>query len=246
MSALRKVLVVDDDPVVAKSFNRVLTDKGYLVVTAQNAQQALERMRGEDVDLVYTDIRMPGMDGLELAEKVKARRPWTPVVIVTGYGTTANEERARAAGVSAFLHKPLSPQMIEDSAFVALQQAHGAVAEPAMAKAEVQPEIQAEVQAEEGRSRIKDVALFAAAPFIGLVYAVFLPFVGMAMLGWSAAKALAGTGWMKKHGATLRYMGTAAAAPFIGLAYAVLLPLAGLGMLAWVGWQALVTPRPTH
>jgi CheY-like chemotaxis protein len=64
---------------------------------------------------VVTDIKMPGMDGLEVAERVRARQPWMPVVIITGYGTKANEERARAAGVSEFLHKPLSPEMIEDS-----------------------------------------------------------------------------------------------------------------------------------
>ena len=120
MTALRKILVVDDDPVVGKSFDRVLTNKGYEVVMAHNAAEALERMRKSEYDLVYTDIRMPGMDGLELAEKVKARRPWTPVVIVTGHGTVDNERRAMDAGVSAFLHKPLSPEMIEGSAANAL------------------------------------------------------------------------------------------------------------------------------
>ena len=120
MSALRKVLVVDDDPVVSKSFDRVLSNKGYEVVTAQNAAEALERIRLSEYDMVFTDIRMPGMDGVELAETVKARRPWTPVVIVTGFGTKENEQRAKAAGVSAFLHKPLSPEMIEGSAANAL------------------------------------------------------------------------------------------------------------------------------
>src|SRR5512133_1073795 len=106
MSAVRKVLVVDDDPVVGKSFNRVLSGKGYIVVTAHDGPEALKRLAESEYDVVFTDIRMPGMDGIEVAERVKAKRPWTPVVIVTGYGSTANEERARAAGVSAFLNKP--------------------------------------------------------------------------------------------------------------------------------------------
>ena len=100
MSALHKVLVVDDDPVVGKSFDRVLSSKGYVVTTAENAHEALERLRGGEYDLIVTDIRMPGMDGLELAETVRNRRPWTPVLIITGYGTEADEKRARAAGVS--------------------------------------------------------------------------------------------------------------------------------------------------
>ena len=120
MNASRKVLVVDDDPVVRKSFDRVLSSKGYAVITAENGEEALRKLNEEKYDIVYTDIRMPGMSGLEVAEQVKARQPWTPVVIITGYGTDAAESRAKAAGVSSFLHKPLSPEMIEGSARDAL------------------------------------------------------------------------------------------------------------------------------
>ena len=115
MRTLHKVLVVDDDPVVGKSFDRVLSGKGYAVITARNGQEALNKLEAEDYDVVFTDIKMPGMNGLEVAERVKAKRPWLPVVIVTGYGTPANEARAEAAGVSGFLRKPLSPEMIEGS-----------------------------------------------------------------------------------------------------------------------------------
>ena len=186
MSALRKVLVVDDDPVVGTSFNRVLTNKGYQVIQAHDAHEALAKLRQEAVDLVYTDIRMPGMNGLELAEQLKSRRPWTPVVIITGYGNDADEERAFASGVSGFLHKPLSPEMIEDSAADALRGAPvamppDAASAPAVATAEaVVPR----------GSWLRNVALFLAAPFIGLVYAVFLPPIGLAVLVWMAGRAL--------------------------------------------------------
>jgi len=120
MNASRKVLVVDDDPAVRKSIDRVLTGKGYAVITAENGEEALRKLNEEKYDLIYTDIRMPGMSGLEVAEQVKARKPWTPVVIITGYGTDAAQARAKAAGVSSFVHKPLSPEMIEDSARDAL------------------------------------------------------------------------------------------------------------------------------
>ena len=184
MSALRKVLVVDDDPVVGKSFNRVLSEKGYLVITAENAAQALDKLREEEVDLVYTDIRMPGMNGLELAEQLKARRPWTPVVIVTGYGTQANEQRAKAAGVSAFLNKPLSPEMIEQSAAAILAAPDAPLAEPVVEATSVS------VATHGVGRRVRNIALFFAAPFIGLVYAVMLPFVGIGMLVWSAVQAM--------------------------------------------------------
>src|SRR5271169_2341994 len=103
MDALRKVLVVDDDPVVGRSIDRVLTGKGYAVITAGNGEEALAKLRDEKYDVVFTDIKMPGMNGLEVAERVKASQPWLPVVIITGYGTEANEARAEAAGVSGFL-----------------------------------------------------------------------------------------------------------------------------------------------
>src|ERR1039458_5876422 len=115
MTALRKVLVVDDDPVVGKSFDRVLTRKGYAVVTAENGQEALNKIANEDYDAVFTDIKMPGMSGIEVAERMHAKRPWMPVVIITGYGSADHEARAKAAGVRGFLRKPLSPEMIETS-----------------------------------------------------------------------------------------------------------------------------------
>lgn len=187
MGALRKVLVVDDDPVVGKSFNRVLSEeKGYLVITAQNAAEALERLREQEYDVVFTDIKMPGMDGVELTERVKASRPWTPVVIVTGYGTTANEERAKAAGVSDFMHKPLSPEMIEESAIQALRPP----ASKSVAQASASPLQSVPGEAPEEGGRIKNIALFLAAPFIGLAYAVMLPFVGLGMLAWLGGRAL--------------------------------------------------------
>lgn len=238
MRALHKVLVVDDDPVVGKSFNRVLSHKGYSVITAANAAEALEQMRRDEYDLVVTDIRMPGMDGLELAETVKARRPWTPVVIVTGYGTAANEARAKAAGVSAFLHKPLSPEMIEDSTARALSEIP--VAAAALAPAPVVPPT-AEAVAPE--SRLKNIALFFAAPFIGLVYAVFLPFVGLGMLAWLAGQALVKSGVLRRAGDVALTMAKIAFAPFIGLAYVIVLPFAGLAALAWFAGRALLTKR---
>ena len=182
MSALRKVLVVDDDAVVGKSFNRVLSEKkGYVVTTVENAQEALKQIREQSFDVVFTDIKMPGMDGVELAEKVKASQPWTPVVIITGYGTSENEVRAKAAGVTEFMRKPLSPEMIEESAAHALAPSVGAQAEA----------VSVPIEAAQGHeSRIKNIALFLAAPFIGLAYAVMLPFVGMVMLAKIGAQAL--------------------------------------------------------
>ncbi len=199
MNAMRKVLVVDDDPVVSKSFDRVLARKGYVVVSAENGQDALNKIAHEDYDAVYTDIKMPGMNGLEVAERVRAKRPWTPVVIITGYGSAENEARAEAAGVRGFLRKPLSPEMIETSLDAAVAEAplpgvemsaEGAVAEalePARATA-----IAAAEEADEGRSVgvfLKNIALFFASPFIALAYVALFPIIGLVMLARTGGQA---------------------------------------------------------
>jgi CheY-like chemotaxis protein len=237
MVAMRKVLVVDDDPVVGKSFNRVLTRKGYAVITAHNAAEALEQMRTSDVDLLITDIRMPGMSGLELAEAVKARKPWTPIMIVTGYGTEADEARARAAGVTSFQHKPMSPEMIEG----ATAEAIAAPRQAAPAELAIEATAAAPAEATDtGGHRLRNMALFAAAPIIGLAYAIFLPLVGLGTLAWIGGRQL-----MKSDAAraNLKFAAMTLAAPLIGLAFAVLAPLAALAALAWTAARALAA-RP--
>ena len=234
---MRKVLVVDDDPVVGKSFERVLTGKGYAVITAENGEEALRKLSEEKYDLVYTDIRMPGMSGLEVAEEVKARKPWTPVVIITGYGTEAAESRAKAAGVSGFIHKPLSPEMIEDS----VRDTLAATAEAAEAAEAVVLPAAAEAPAA-AISALKNVVLFFAAPFIGLAYIVVLPFVGLGFLAVLAARAAAKIDGVRTVGLVLKHCVMAIAAPFIGLACIVFLPFIGLAMLAWVAGRAMLEP----
>jgi len=239
MTALRKVLVVDDDPVVRKSFDRVLSGKGYAVITAEDGEEALRKLSEEKYDVVYTDIRMPGMNGLEVAEQVNARRPWTPVVIITGYGTEAAEARAEAAGVSNFLHKPLTPEMIAGSAREALA-ATAVMAEAAVLPAAAEAPVAEPVARE---SALKNVLLFLAAPFIALAYVIALPFVGLGVLAVLAVRAAAGSKRVATIGLALKNTVLIVLSPFIGLAYVLLVPFIGLGMLAWMGGRAWVRGR---
>ena len=235
MTPLKKVLVVDDDPVVGRSFERVLSGKGYAVITARDGEEALRKLDAEAYDVVFTDIRMPGMSGLEVAERVKASQPWLPVVIVTGYGTEENEARAGAAGVSEFLRKPLSPEAIEGSAEKVLRERieHAATEEAA-----------APVAAPGGLgTALKNIALFFAAPFIGLAYLILGPIVGLAVLAWMGTKAVARNAGVKKGAGYAKNVALFFAAPFIGLAYIVAMPVVGLGALAWMGIKGLGRKR---
>ena len=178
-NAIKKVLVVDDDPVVAKSFHRILSGKGYAVIHAADGAEALDKLAREDYDVVYTDLRMPGMHGLEVAQRIRETRPWLPVVIVTGYADERNEAAAQALGVTAFLHKPLAPQAIAESADFAIGMTAAA---PAAAPAPATPHGVAHFA--------KNVALFFGAPLVALAYIVVGPLVGLGMLGWFGYRAL--------------------------------------------------------
>ena len=234
MTALRKVLVVDDDPVIGKSFDRVLTRKGYAVITAGSGEEALRKLNEEKYDIVYSDIRMPGMSGLEVAETIKAQRPWTPVVIITGHGTDAAEALAKAAGVASFLHKPLTAEMIEGSARDVLAASAGVVEAAVLPAAAEAPLAESAAAV----SALKNMVLFFAAPFIGLAYIVVLPFVGLGVLAMLAARAAAEIEAVRTVGLVLKHGVMAIAAPFIGLAFIVFFPFVGLAMLAWIGGRA--------
>ena len=237
MTALRRVLVVDDDPAVRKSFDRVLTGKGYAVITAENGEEALHKLNEEKYDIVYSDIRMPGMSGLEVAEKIRARRPWTPVVIITGYGTDIAEERAKAAGVSKFLHKPLSPAMIEDSARDVLAVPAAPVGGSRLAVIAAAPEAPVAEIAPAG-SMLGNILLFFAAPFIGLAYIMAMPFYGLAMVALLAGRVAAKNATVKATAIVLKHVAMVVAAPFVGLAYVVLFPFIGLALLLWMAGKA--------
>jgi len=189
MNAKRHVLVIDDDAVVGRSFDRVLSDKGYEVDTALNGEEGLKDIESQDYDVIFTDIKMPGMDGLEVAERIKARCPWTPVVVITGYGTEENEARAHVLGVNGFVRKPLTPEMIESVTLKALEKPVEAL-EAANEPAVVEVAAEAPMSGWRKVSRVaRNIGLFLAAPFIALGYVIALPAVGFYMfakLGYEA------------------------------------------------------------
>jgi len=198
MNTKLQVLVIDDDAVVGRSFDRVLSEKGYEVSTALSGEEALDTMNDNDFDLVFTDIKMPGMDGLEVTERIKERCPWTPVVVITGYGTEDNEAKASVLGASGFVRKPLTPEMIESVTMKAVNDAEVAEglkeeAHEAVVEAELKTESKAEAP-KTVNSIAKNIGLFFASPFIALGYVIALPFVGFYMFAKLGREA-----WAKKQ-----------------------------------------------
>src|SRR5262245_21361606 len=87
MSDTSMLLVADDDPAVRQSLERTLTREGYGVVLAPDGQAALDRLRQGGVDLLLSDLKMPGLTGLELLKEAKAVAPDVDVIILTAFGT---------------------------------------------------------------------------------------------------------------------------------------------------------------
>ncbi len=83
---MRAILFVDDHEVLARLSCEILQMHGYRAVSAYSAAEALKKFEQEDFDILVTDFRMEGMNGLELARAVHDRQPGVPVIIVTGYG----------------------------------------------------------------------------------------------------------------------------------------------------------------
>ena len=109
-----RILVIDDEVGIRDSMRRTLEYQGYQFVGAATGQEGLALIERDPPDLVFLDIKMPGMDGLEVLERIKATNPAVPVVMVSGHGTAQNAFEARDRGASGFIEKPFSePVLLE-------------------------------------------------------------------------------------------------------------------------------------
>lgn len=104
---VQHIFFVDDEPDVRKSVAKTLRWTGCKVTSFSNGDECLERLRGYGCDLLITDVRMPGMDGIELVRRAKAIVPWLPVLVITGFGDIPMAVRAVRAGAIDFIEKPL-------------------------------------------------------------------------------------------------------------------------------------------
>jgi DNA-binding NtrC family response regulator len=103
------VLIVDDDLALLQALPQTLRLRmgGVTVETADSAAAALDQIAVREYDAIVTDIKMPGMDGLDLLAEIRTRRPDTPTLIITGHGENELVVRALRAGASDFIRKPI-------------------------------------------------------------------------------------------------------------------------------------------
>jgi DNA-binding NtrC family response regulator len=104
------ILVVDDEEIVRESLSSWLQEDGYEVVTAENGVRALERLPEKDWTLLLVDLKMPGMDGIQLMEEVRKTRPDLIILIMTAFATVDTAVNAMKKGAYDYLVKPFNPE----------------------------------------------------------------------------------------------------------------------------------------
>ena len=105
---MTSVLVIDDNAELAENIGEILEEIGVDVHLAENAEAALACFDDQQWSLVVTDVRMPGIDGIELLALLKERSPGTPVLVMTGYADRDTVARAHDSGALAVVNKPLN------------------------------------------------------------------------------------------------------------------------------------------
>ena len=108
------ILLVDDEEGIRKVLSISLEDCGYRVSTAQNGEEALRIFRQVQPQIVLTDIKMPGMDGIELLQRIKEESPDTEVIMITGYATVEVAREALGKGAFDFIAKPFKPNDLRE------------------------------------------------------------------------------------------------------------------------------------
>jgi DNA-binding NtrC family response regulator len=116
-----KILIVDDEEGMRRLLARVLAKEGFETATAGSGAEALQQATAEPFDLVITDILMPGMDGLQLLQELKAFDPSLPIIVITAYGTVESAVQALRAGAYDYITKPFETDEIKLTVAKALE-----------------------------------------------------------------------------------------------------------------------------
>ncbi|MFV0350187.1 MAG: response regulator [Halodesulfovibrio sp.] len=108
-----RILVIDDELPTLKMFVLILNAMGHEVLTAESGEQGLEVLRAEQPPLVLTDIKMPGMDGIEVLQKIKEENQATEVIVITGHGDMDLAIKALNLDATDFINKPVRREALQ-------------------------------------------------------------------------------------------------------------------------------------
>jgi len=140
-----KILIVDDEPVVIKSAERVLKSEGYSVEGALGGREAIMKIGQEAYDLVFTDLKMPDVDGITLIRWIKKTKPSIGIVIITGYPSQETIKEALELGIIDYVPKPFTPSVLLDVTERAVEWTRGRKPEAETIDEEFPPSMAAEL-----------------------------------------------------------------------------------------------------
>jgi DNA-binding NtrC family response regulator len=109
-----RIMVLDDEPIVCKRLKPALEKQGYEVDTFTQSSEAMEQIRSIDYDIIVTDLKMKGVDGMQLLTEAKRRSPRTEVIVITGFATLETARQSFQKGVFDFIAKPFKLSEIQE------------------------------------------------------------------------------------------------------------------------------------
>lgn len=118
------ILIVDDELLIRDLLYDFFADQGWSIKVAENGEKALEVLKTTEIDVLLTDIKMPDMDGLALAEQVNQQHPDLPVIIMTGYPSVETAVTALRQKVADYIIKPFNLNKLYQSVKAQIKQGH--------------------------------------------------------------------------------------------------------------------------
>src|SRR3989338_8048936 len=118
---MAKILVVDDEPDMIWAITNVLLEENHSVVSVNSGEEAITKVKDASIELVLLDFRLPGMDGIQILERIRQMRPELPVIMVTGYGGIEEAVQSIKLGAAHYLSKPFDNSQLVESVEKALK-----------------------------------------------------------------------------------------------------------------------------
>ena len=112
----KQILIIDDDRIIQVLLSRIFLRHGFQILTATSAQEGIEKLRNNTIDLITCDLMMPEISGLEFLQLTNGNPDWVsiPVIVISAAGHPAEVGKAIALGARAVIHKPFKPEDVED------------------------------------------------------------------------------------------------------------------------------------
>lgn len=120
-----KILFIDDEEIVLRSCRRIFASSGYEIDTALSGEEGLNKALSQDYDIVVTDLKMPGIGGMEVLSRLRKEKPETTVIIFTGYASVDTAREALKNGAFDYIPKPFTPDEIREVIKNALEAREG-------------------------------------------------------------------------------------------------------------------------